>query len=161
MEDKIYILVVNDDEDFLMSIKNSLEVREFYVTVASSWERAIETSRNNHFDIALLDLNMPGINSEWTLKALKKDHKWMEVIILIEHGSIKPVLKFTKDGAFTYIRKSLNIFELIAAIRNVYHKRVIKKNIFEEKKMNEIYKLSLFESPRGILRKLREFDMNN
>ena len=81
-EDKINILIVDDEEQFLNSIKKRLEVRDFNVVAVNRGEKAIEAARNNQFDVALVDLKMPGIDGEETLKALKKEHKWMEVVIL-------------------------------------------------------------------------------
>ena len=64
-------------------------MREFNVVAVNRGEKALEEARKNPIDIALVDLKMPGIDGEETLKALKKEHKWMEVVILTGHGSIE------------------------------------------------------------------------
>ena len=70
---KINLLIVDDEEQFLNSISKSLELRDFKVIAVNRGEKAIEAARNNSIDIALVDLKMPGINGEETLKKLKAE----------------------------------------------------------------------------------------
>ncbi|MEA3436267.1 MAG: response regulator, partial [Thermodesulfobacteriota bacterium] len=81
-KEKINLLIVDDEEQFLESISKSLELRDFNVIAVNRGEKAIEAAKNNPIDIALVDLKMPGISGEETLKLLKQEHKWMEVVIL-------------------------------------------------------------------------------
>ena len=158
VENKINLLIVDDEEQFLNSIKKRLEVREFDVVAVNRGEKAIEAARNNPFDIALIDLKMPGIDGEETLKALKKEHKWMEIVILTGHGSIKSALECTKSGAYGYLQKPCKLDELLEVLKDAYQKKVMNRKSIEEKKMQEILKISLVNSPREILRKLKEID---
>lgn len=157
-ESKINLLIVDDEEQFLDSIKRRLEVREFNVIAVNRGEKAIEAAKKNPIDIALVDLKMPGINGEETLKELKKAHKWMEVVILTGHGSIESAVECTKSGAYEYLQKPCKLDELIEALKNAYQKRVMGKKDIDAKRMREILSLSLVESPLGILRRLKEID---
>ena len=157
-ENKINLLIVDDEEQFLSSIKKRLEVREFDVVAVNRGEKAIEAARNNPFDIALVDLKMPGIDGEETLKALKREHKWMEIVILTGHGSIKSALECTKCGAYGYLQKPCELDELLEVLKDAYQKKVMNKKNIEEKKMQELLRISLVNSPREILRKLKEID---
>lgn len=157
-EDKINILIVDDEENFLNSIKRLLEVRDFNVVAVNRGEKAIEAARNNPVDIALVDLKMPGIDGEETLKALKKEHKWLEVVILTGHGSIESAVECTKSGAYEYLQKPCELEELLEVLKNAYQKRVMNKKDIDAIRMREIIALSLVESPLGILRRLKEID---
>jgi len=157
-ENKINILIVDDEEQFLNSIKRRLEVRDFNVVAVNRGEKAIEAAKNNPIDIALVDLKMPGIDGEQTLKALKKNNKWMEVVILTGHGSIESAIECTKSGAYGYLQKPCKLDELIEALKNAYQKRVMNKRDIDAMRMREILALSLVESPLGILRRLKEID---
>jgi len=157
-ENKINILIVDDEEQFLNSIKRRLEVRDFNVVAVNRGEKAIEAAKNNPIDIALVDLKMPGIDGEQTLKALKKNNKWMEVVILTGHGSIESAIECTKSGAYGYLQKPCKLDELIEALKNAYQKRVMNKRDIDAMRMREILALSLGESPLGILRRLKEID---
>ena len=157
-KEKINLLIVDDEEQFLNSISRSLELRDFKVIAVNRGEKAIEAAKNNPIDIALVDLKMPGISGEETLKLLKQEHKWMEVVILTGHGAIDSAVECTKSGAYSYLQKPCELNILLEALQDAYKKKVMNKKQLEEKKMNELLNISMSNSPREILRKLREID---
>jgi DNA-binding NtrC family response regulator len=157
-ESKINLLIVDDEEQFLQSITKSLQVRDFNVIAVDRGEKAIEAARKNPIDVALVDLKMPGMDGEETLKALKAEHKWMEVIILTGHGTIDSAVECTKIGAYSYLQKPCSMDELLESLINAYKNKVMNKKKIEDKKMTELLKISLANSPREILRKLKEID---
>jgi DNA-binding NtrC family response regulator len=157
-KNKINLLIVDDEEQFLSSISKSLELRDFDVIAVNRGEKAIEAARKNPIDIALVDLKMPGINGEETLKALKAEHPWMEVIILTGHGTIDSAAECIRSGAYSYLQKPCDLDQILEGLKNAYKKKVMNKKKIEEKKMDELLKLSISSSPLGILRKLREMD---
>ena len=155
---KINLLIVDDEVHFLESISKSLEARDFKVIAVDRGEKAIEAARKSPIDVALVDLKMPGINGEETLKALKADHKWMEVVILTGHGTIDSAVECTKSGAFSFLQKPCNLDDLLEALKDAYKKKVMNRKKIEEKKMDELLKISISGSAREILRRLREID---
>ena len=155
---KINLLIVDDEVHFLESISKSLEARDFKVIAVDRGEKAIEAARKNPIDVALVDLKMPGINGEETLKALKAEHKWMEVVILTGHGTIDSAVECTKSGAFSFLQKPCNLDDLLEALKEAYKKKVMNRKKIEEKKMDELLKISISGSPREILSRLREID---
>ncbi len=157
-KNKINLLIVDDEEQFLNSIKKSLEVREFNVTAVNRGEKAIQAAKENPIDIALVDLKMPGIDGEETLKELKKEHKWMEIVILTGHGSVNSAVECTKSGAYKYLQKPCELDELLEALKDAYQKRVMNKNNIEDKRMKELLRISMSNSPREIIRRLQEID---
>jgi DNA-binding NtrC family response regulator len=157
-ESKINLLIVDDEEQFLQSITKSLQVRDFNVIAVDRGEKAIEAARKNPIDVALVDLKMPGMDGEETLKALKAEHKWMEVIILTGHGTIDSAVECTKIGAYSYLQKPCSMDELLESLISAYKNKVMNKKKIEDKKMTELLKISLANSPREILRKLKEID---
>lgn len=157
-DSKINLLIVDDEEQFLESITKSLQVRDFNVIAVNRGEKAIEAARKNPIDVALVDLKMPGINGEETLKALKAEHRWMEVIILTGHGTIDSAVECTKSGAYSYLQKPCSLDELMESLKDAYKKKVMNRKKIEQKKMDELLKISLSGSPREIMRRLREID---
>ena len=157
-DSKINLLIVDDEEQFLESISKSLQVRDFNVIAVNRGEKAIEAAKKNPIDVALVDLKMPGINGEETLKALKAEHRWMEVIILTGHGTIDSAVECTKSGAYSYLQKPCSLDELLEYLINAYKNKVMNKKKIEEKKMAELMKISLSGSARDILRRLKEID---
>jgi DNA-binding NtrC family response regulator len=155
---KINLLIVDDEEQFLASISKSLELRGFNVVTVSRGEAALDVARNQPIDIALVDLKMPGLDGEATLKALKKEHTWMEVVILTGHGSINSAASCTREGAYAYLQKPCELDQLMITLTTAYKKHVMSKKMIEEEKLNSMLKISMGNSPREILKKLREFD---
>lgn len=155
---KINLLIVDDEEQFLNSIGRSLELRDFKVIAVNRGEKAIEAARKHPIDIALVDLKMPGINGEETLKALKREHQWMEVVILTGHGTIDSAAECTRSGAYSYLQKPCDLDRILEALKNAYKKKVMNRQKIEKEKMDELLKLTLSSSPLGILRKLKEID---
>ncbi len=158
-KNKINLLFVDDEEQFLESMSKRLESRDFNVTAVNRGEKAIEAARSNPLDIALVDLKMPGIDGEETLKELKKEHPWMEIVILTGHGSIDSAVDCTQSGAHSYLQKPCDLDQLLEVLKEAYKKRVMSKNKIEEQRMNEMLKIAQSNSPREILRRLKEIDI--
>lgn len=154
----INLLIVDDEKDFLTSISRSLTLRGMQVHCAARGDAAVEIARSNPIDIALVDLKMPGMNGQQTLKTLKKEHPLMEIVILTCHGSIDSAAACTRSGAYAYLQKPCEFEKLMDTLVQAYKKRVIAKKQIEEKKLDAILKISLGDSPRRILEKLAHFD---
>jgi DNA-binding NtrC family response regulator len=120
----INILVVDDEIDFLESISRRLTVRGFQVFAVESGEKAIECARENPIDIALVDLQMPGMDGETTLKCLKSEHKWMEIVILTGHGSPAAAAGCLESGAYSYLEKPCKLNRLLIVLGKAYNKKV-------------------------------------
>ena len=143
---------------FLDSISRRLGMRDFDVTKAINGEEALEAARRATFDLALLDLKMPGINGQQVLEILKREHKFLEVIILTGHGSVDSAVECTKLGAFSYLPKPYKLEELLEVLKQAYEARLKKKFELDEARMEKIMWLATGSSPLGILRELRKLD---
>src|SRR4030065_1961364 len=97
-KEKINLLIVDDEEQFLKSTAKRLEVRGFHVIAVDRGDEAIEAASEHPIDVALVDLKMPGMNGEQTLETLKKQHQWMEVVILTGHGSVYSGVEGPRSG---------------------------------------------------------------
>ncbi len=158
MPDKIKLLIVDDEIKFLDSISRRLEMRDFDVTKASDGTMAVEAARNNKFDLALLDLKMPGMDGKEVLKILKAEHKYIEVIILTGHGSMDSAVDCTKLGAFGYLPKPYEMEKLLEVLKQAYEARLKKKFDADQERMEKIMKIASISGPVGILRELRKLD---
>ena len=158
---KINLLIVDDEEQFLRSMTKRLEVRDFNVIAVDRGEKAIEAARENPIDIALVDLKVPGISGDQTLQALKKEHEWMEVIILTGHGSVDSAVECTRIGAHSYLQKPCEFDRLLEVLTGAYKTKVMNKLNIKERRMNELLKTSAYGSPMAILKKIKKLDEQN
>jgi DNA-binding NtrC family response regulator len=156
MDEKIRILIVDDEVDFLNSIARRLEMRSFDVTKASSGKMALEAAETGSFDLALLDLKMPGMDGTEVLKTLKREHKYIEVIMLTGHGSINSAVECTKLGAFSYLSKPYELEKLLEVLRDAYEARLKKKFSSDEERLAEISELADRFSPDSLLNEARD-----
>ena len=159
--EKINLLLVDDEEDFLRSTKKRLEVRNFNVITVNNGIDAIAAVRKNPIDVALVDLKMPGISGEETLAALKEEHELLEVIILTGHGSIDSAIETTKMGAYLYLQKPCELERLLEVLVDAYKKRVMNKMKIKEDKMNALINMATTSSPLAILEKIKALDKEN
>jgi len=158
MENVIKLLIVDDETRFLNAIAKRLTKRGFDVRTASNGRDAIALADQERFDIALLDLKMPGMDGGEVLKVLKQAHQFLEAIILTGHGSLDSAVELTKLGAFSYLPKPYELEKLIEVLKDAYEARLKKKFAADEAKMEKILALATGESPLGILRKMRALD---
>ena len=77
MSKKIKLLVVDDEARFLKTLSDRLSLRDFDVTAASSGEQAMDEAGRQVFDVALVDLKMPGIGGDKLLEMLKEKHPFI------------------------------------------------------------------------------------
>ena len=157
-KDKINLLIVDDEERFLESTKKRLEVRNFNVIAVNRGEKAIEAARNHPIDVVLLDLKMPGMNGEETLTELKKEHKWLEIVILTGHGSTESAVELTKKGAYFYLHKPCELDQILSILAEAYKKRVMNKMQIKQERMDTLLGMADSNSPLSILRRIKELD---
>jgi len=158
MSESIKLLIVDDEVKFLDSIAQRLEMRGFDVTKAINGNEAIDATKQKQYDIALLDLKMPGMDGKEVLEILKKDHKYIEVIILTGHGSLESAVECTKLGAFGYLPKPYELDKLLETLKDAYETRMMKKFEQDSERIEKLMKIATGSSPLAILREMRELD---
>ena len=158
-DNKINILLVDDEVKFLKAISERLTLKGFNVTAATNGEEAIEAANEGHrFDVAVLDLQMPGIDGAQVLKILKEKHKFLEIIMLTGHATVVSAVECTKLGAFMFLEKPYDFDKLVEALKEAYQSRMQKKFESNQKRMEAIQKLSMQQSPLGLLKELARLD---
>ena len=157
-ENKIKLLMVDDEVKFLQSISRRLGLQNVDVTGASNGEEAIACAENGFFDVAVVDLQMPGMDGVQVLKKLKDRHKYLEIIILTGHATIDSAVQSTKLGAFIYLEKPYVFEKFVETIKDAYEARLNRKFAQNAKRNKEIQKLSIGSSPLGILKALARLD---
>lgn len=156
--EKIHLLMVDDEVKFLETITKRLKLKFFEITSATNGADAIEAAKKGRFDVAVIDLQMPGIDGIKVLEILKKNHKFLEVIILSGHATIKTAVECTKLGAFKILEKPCEFDKLVEAIKDAYERRLKNKFEQDQLRIKRIEALALGQSPLGILKELAKMD---
>ena len=157
-EDRIRLLIVDDEVRFIEALSRRLGLRDFDVTAVTSGKEALKTARQQQFDLAIVDLKMPEMSGEQLLGHLKSRDPRIEVVVLTGHGSIDSAVSCTKLGAFCYLQKPCETDELLRVLKEAYRKRVEKKLQSDVERMAEVARIASDHSPLSALRRLRELE---
>jgi len=137
------ILVVDDEPSIIQTLDGILSDEGFDVLTASNGYEALKIIDAESPDLILLDIWMPGIDGIETLKEIKKDNPFIQVIMITGHGTIETAVKATKLGAFDFIEKPLSIDKIIVAISNALNYRQLEEeNRYLRKKTIEKHSLT-------------------
>lgn len=110
------VLLVDDEEDFVNTLAERLELRDLGSDTALSGEEALSILEEDPPDVMILDLNLPGMDGMAVLKQVKEKYPRIQVIILTGHGTPEGAAEAKRLGAFDYLNKPVGIRELMAAV---------------------------------------------
>ncbi|MBS3754504.1 MAG: response regulator [Desulfobacterales bacterium] len=117
MSDPTAILLVDDEEEFVSTLAERLEIRGFESKAAYSGDQALSLIESNDYDVVVLDVKMPGMDGLEVMNHIKARRPEMPVILLTGHGSTKEGMEGMHKGAFDYLMKPLDIDELISKVQ--------------------------------------------
>jgi two-component system response regulator CpxR len=137
---KISVLLVDDEKDFVESLAERLQLRDFNVATALSGDEAIKLVEENEFDVIVLDVQMPGKDGVETLKEIKNIEQLSQVIMLTGHATVKTAIEGMKSGAFDYLMKPTDTDELIEMINNAYQLVAEQRDKIRQAEINNILK---------------------
>ncbi len=127
MAETIKVLIVDDEEDFRVTLVNRLKKRKLEVLGAESGARALKMIEAMVFDVVVLDVKMPGLDGIETIREMKKKSPLTEVILLTGHASIESGIEGMALGAFDYLIKPVNIEQLVEKIHQAYDRKQVQE----------------------------------
>ena len=116
------ILLVDDEEIIRLSFKRELQ-RFYDVSTASCYDEALTILAEEHFDMLITDLVMPGPNGLELLKLIKNNYPEMGVIIITGYGETKAVIETLRGGADDFLLKPLDFDILLNHIDSTFARR--------------------------------------
>ncbi|MEE9558376.1 MAG: sigma-54 dependent transcriptional regulator [Candidatus Brocadiales bacterium] len=127
MENRLKILIVDDEANLLKTLSDILQKHGYEVSVARNARVALETMRKGAFDIALLDVRMPHMDGVELLERIKEKHHGLEVIVMTAYGTIETAIRSTKLGAFAYMLKPLDIDEMLMNVQKIVKLKALRE----------------------------------
>ena len=128
------ILIIDDEESQLLSLKSFLTRRNYKILTASNGKDGFDVVRNNTVDIVLTDFRMPEWDGYEVLKQIKKLNPEIDVVIMTAFGSVEDAVNIMKAGAYDYITKPIDLDELENLLGRITEKRTL---IYENKQLKE------------------------
>jgi len=117
------VLLVDDEEEFIVTLAERLKIRNIDSTVALNGEDALKLMEDVTPDVILLDLKMPGMDGMDVLRHTRKKYPDVQVIMLTGHGSEKDKKEAQQIGVFDYLSKPVPIEKLVKTINSAYQKK--------------------------------------
>jgi len=133
------ILLVDDEESILQSLRGILSDEGFEVLCAKSGMEALQRVEETLPDLVLLDIWMPDMDGIETLVKIKENYPALQVLMMSGHGTIETAVKATKLGAYDFIEKPLSLEKVLLSINNAldYYRLEEELNLLRAKERDK------------------------
>jgi DNA-binding NtrC family response regulator len=121
------ILIVDDEDIVIRSTVRILEGGTYALTTARDAAQALREVARSQFDVAILDIMMPGMNGVELLRRIKESHPDTEVIMFTGLAEIGTAVSCMKAGAFDYISKPFDPDEIKLAVSRALEHRALRR----------------------------------
>lgn len=118
--ENLKVLLVDDEEDFVSTLSERLQLRNITTLVATDGEEALQIIDTDKPPVVVLDVLMPGMGGLDVLRQIKRSYPHIQVIILTGRGSTKEGIKGMRLGAFDYLMKPVKIEMLIQKMNEAF-----------------------------------------
>jgi DNA-binding NtrC family response regulator len=121
--DQLRILVVDDEEVIRQSLSRWFSEDGYEVHTASDAAEALRELQIGRFDLALLDIKMPGMDGIELQRRVQEIDPDLTVIMITAYGSVETAVEALKQGAFDYVTKPVDPDHLAHIARNAVKQR--------------------------------------
>ncbi|MDX1710976.1 MAG: response regulator transcription factor [Rhodovibrionaceae bacterium] len=112
------VLLVDDDDALRQSLTEQLHLHEEFHTVeAETGAKALEASKDAHFDAVLLDVGLPDLDGREVCRLLRRNGVKCPIIMLTAHDSDADTILGLDAGANDYVSKPFRLGVLLARLR--------------------------------------------
>jgi DNA-binding NtrC family response regulator len=119
------ILVIDDEESILDSLRLNLTQSGYGCTTARNGQEGIALFENGDFDLVLCDLQLPDMSGTDVTRRLREQRESIEVIIISGYGSVANAVAATKAGAFHFVEKPFEFDALQVLIERALERKTL------------------------------------
>ncbi len=127
MNKKTRILLVDDEQETLDLIAEYLTEKGFDLSTSTTAEHAIQLAEQDGYQIAIVDLHLPGMTGSELLKHIKKVRPHIQVIMITGYGTIRDAVECMKLGASDFITKPILLDHLHLTINRILQESRLKE----------------------------------
>jgi two-component system, NtrC family, response regulator AtoC len=145
------LMIIEDEEPLRVLYEKRLKRKGYAVNSFSTAEKALKALEKETFDVALVDICMPGMSGLDFLKIAKKDYPALEIIMLTAYASIESAVQAMKHGAYDYLTKPCHLPELEMLVEKAYEKNSLRQEnalLKEELRSKEMYDSLIYGSAK-------------
>jgi DNA-binding NtrC family response regulator len=145
--EKMKMMLVDDEQRYLTTTQKLLERKGVEVLIAPGGKEALDLLKRHNVHVVVLDVKMPGMDGNETLKAIKALYPLVEVIMLTGHATVDSAIDGLKSGACDYLMKPADIDEILEKAMAAFERRQRL-----EEKIRIAQSKKYMRSPREILK---------
>jgi len=148
------ILVVDDEEIVCLSCQRILTEEGYEVHTRLSGKEAMKLLSEEPFDLAIVDLKMPGMDGLELLQAIKRDYPQLPVVMITGYSTVESAVEAMKSGAFDYVPKPFTPDQMSVVVKKALDNRsIMLENIYLRGELQAKYR---FENVIGNSKKMQE-----
>ncbi|HEX9024085.1 MAG TPA: sigma-54 dependent transcriptional regulator [Geobacteraceae bacterium] len=123
------ILVADDEESMRWVLSKALRKKGFHVDLAKDGDEALEMIQADGYDLAILDIKMPGISGLDLLDRVRETKSDLLMVIMTAEASMKNAVEAMKRGAYDYITKPFDLDVIDAIVEKVSRAREMTSQV--------------------------------
>jgi len=137
------VLVVDDEPGMRSLLDKVLSKEGCFVTALERGEDAIAAMDGEDFDLAVLDIEMPGMNGIELLKRIKDKDPNLNVVMITAYGSLQSAVEAMRLGAYDYLTKPFQMEEIKLVVEKALEReRLISENRALHEELEENYRFT-------------------
>src|SRR4026209_2087505 len=122
------ILIADDEDSLRWVLEKGFRGAGYQVTAVKDGTAALREVQDGPFDLILLDIRMPGIDSLSLLQQVRAGRPDAQVLIMTAHGTMEKAVAAMQDGAYDYLAKPFDLDEaLLLAERALTARRLTQE----------------------------------
>lgn len=145
---ELHILIAEDHG--IVRLGTRLLIKEMYplaqVAEATNFKSTLQQLEKQHFDLLVLDINIPGGDSIQMIQAVRNQQEDIPILILSSYDESIYAIRYLKAGANGYLQKESDPQEIKAAIHKVLHKQAYASAAIQQQLFQS---LSATRNPQG------------
>ena len=123
------ILIIDDEEIMRVTLGDALADSGYPVDSCSRATDGLDLLRRAVFDVAVVDLKMPDMSGLEFLGAARGEFPKLEVIMMTAYGTVETAVTAMKQGAYDYLTKPFDTFELVQLLERLQeHREIVEEN---------------------------------
>lgn len=151
------ILIVDDEQIVRESLYKWFIEDGFRVETAENAAEALRRLQHTSFDIAFVDIRMPGMDGLELQRRLKEIDKSLSIIIITAYASVESAVRALKEGAYDYVTKPIDPDELSHIVKNIVNqKKLLLENVQLKQKIEDLIQVEEIVGESSQIKKVFE-----
>jgi two-component system, OmpR family, response regulator len=121
------LLIVEDDAKLVRALTVGLEREGYVIEAAESGDEALGLAEAADYDAIVLDLMLPGMDGFAVCEALRREGRWMPVLMLTARTGVSDRIRGLDAGADDYLVKPFDFGELLARLRALLRRGPVER----------------------------------